>query len=263
MNICKSLLKRIARASGLCTITVALALSAAPGQALDLSGLITVNGTPTDNVLVAIYNCVDGAFLGAVRTGPLEVINGLPRNYSISATAADVRIELYYATAPDQTLDQQCRAFIHCGEVLNNNGTAVANFNMACAIAVGVSSPEFWKTHPDEWPVASLTIGGVLLTKQQIISILSVPDRSDKSRTLFRQVVAAKLNELVGNEDSCIADAIIAADAWLARNRVGSGVKSTSAVWKAINTVSTLLEAYNTGLLCAPARVPILTTTIP
>ena len=262
MNVCKSLVKRIVPVSGLCAIAAALALSAPQGQALDISGLISVNGTPKADVLVAVYNCADGAFLGAVRTGPIEIINSIPRNYAISAAADDVRIELYCATAPDQTLDQQCRAFIHCGEVLNDNGAALVNFNMTCA-TVGVASPEFWKTNPDEWPVDSLTVGGVTRTKQQIISIMSNPNRSDKTRTTFLHVVAAKLNVLAGNDDSCIADDIDAADAWLIRYPVGSGVKATSAVWKRIAGAVTRLDAYNSGLLCALPRDPILTTTIP
>jgi hypothetical protein len=262
MNICQSLVKRIAHVSSLCAAATVLALSAPQSQALDISGLISVNGTPTANVLVAVYNCADGAFLGAVRTGPTEIINSLPRNYSISAAADDVRIELYYATAPDQPLDQQCRAFIHCGEVLNDNGAALVNFNMSC-VTVGAASPEFWKTNPDEWPVDSLIIGGVTRTKQQIILIMNNPNRTDKTRTMFLHVVAAKLNVLVGNEDSCIAADIGTADAWLARYPVGSGVKSTSAAWKSIASVSTRLDAYNSGLLCAPPRFPVLTTTIP
>lgn len=259
MNNCKSLVKRIAHASGLCAITAALAFSAPSSHALDISGLISVNGTPAANVLVAVYNCADGAFLGAVRTGPTEIINSIPQNYSISAPADDVRIELYYATAPDQTLDQQCRAFVHCGEVLNNNGTALVSFNMAC-VTVGAAAPEFWKTNPGEWPVDSLTIGGITRTKQQIISIMSNPNRTDKTRTVFLHVVAAKLNVLAGAEGSCILADIAAADAWLARYPVGSGVKATSAAWKSIAPVSTRLDAYNSGLLCAPPRFPVLTT---
>src|SRR5262245_44043374 len=216
MNIRKSLVKQIVRVSSLCVAAVALAFSAPPSRALDISGLISVNGTPADNVLVAVYNCADGAFLGAVRTGPTEIINSIPRNYSISAAADDVRIELYYATAPDQTLDQQCRAFIHCGEVLNDNGAALVNFNMSC-VTIGAATPEFWKTNPGAWPVESLTVGGVTRTKLQIISIMNNPNRTDKTRTVFLHVVAAKLNVLAGAEDSCIIADIATADAWLAR----------------------------------------------
>jgi hypothetical protein len=259
MNNCKSLVKRIARISGLCAVAAVLAFSAPKSHALDISGLISVNGTPAVDVLVAVYNCADGAFLGAVRTGPTEIINTIPRNYSIAAAADDVRIELYYATAPNQPLDQQCRAFVHCGEVLNDNGIALVNFNMSC-VTVGAATPEFWKTHPAEWPVDSLIIGGITRTKLQIISIMSNPNRTDKTRTVFLHVVAAKLNVLAGAEDSCILADIATADAWLARFPVGSGVKSTSAAWKSIAPVSTRLDAYNSGLLCAPPRFPVLTT---
>jgi hypothetical protein len=80
--------------------------------------------------------------------------------------------------------------------------------------------------------------------------------RGDKTYGMFEQLVAAKLNVEIGNDDSCIASDITAADAWMATNGpVGSGVKANSAAWK--NSGSDLhgdLDDYNNGLLCAPHR---------
>ena len=248
------LAKRIAHVSSLCAAAAALAFTTPESQALDVSGLISVNGAPTTNVLVGVYNCVDGIFFGAVRTGPMELVNGIPRNYSFVAPADDVRIELYYTTIADQPLDQQCREFVHCGEVINNNGTAIVNFNMTCAEPVAVAGPGFWRNHPRQWPVERITIGGRTLTKLQAIILMSLPQLGDKTKLAFRQLVAAKLNVLAGAEDSCIAEAIAAADAWLARNPVCSGVRASSPAWKRIAAVITRLDAYNSGLLCAPHR---------
>ena len=83
---------------------------------------------------------------------------------------------------------------------------------------------------------------------------MSLPESGDKTKTAFRHLVAAKLNVMVGNDDSCIAAAIDAVDAWLARNPVCSGVKASSAAWKQISGVVARLQAYNSGLLCAPLR---------
>jgi hypothetical protein len=82
---------------------------------------------------------------------------------------------------------------------------------------------------------------------------MSLPERGDKTKTAFRHLVAAKLNVLAGNDDSCIAEAIEAADAWMARHPVCSNVRASSAAWKRISGVIERLTAYNEGQLCAPA----------
>ena len=61
---------------------------------------------------------------------------------------------------------------------------------------------------------------------------------------------------LVGNESSCIADTIAAADAWMIQHPVGSGVKASDPAWQ--NEGSALhsrLDQYNNGLLCAPYNI--------
>jgi hypothetical protein len=180
-------------------------------------------------------------------------------NYAISVPADSVRIELYYSPTPDQVpLADQCRDFVHCGEIIPTDGKATVNLDMTCVFSEpqpGVDGPEYWKTHPRDWPVDVITIGGRILTRLQAISLMSVPDRNDKTRTAFRHLVAAKLNVLIGNDDSCISDAIEATDAWLTRYPVGSGVKATSVAWKRISETVARLDAYNSGLLCAPLRV--------
>ena len=53
---------------------------------------------------------------------------------------------------------------------------------------------------------------------------MNSPVAGDKTKTMFAQLVCAKLNVLIGNDDSCISDAIEATDAWLTRYPVGSGM---------------------------------------
>lgn len=118
----------------------------------------------------------------------------------------------------------------------------------------GTGTPGFWKTHPEAWPVETIVIGGVVYTRTQAISWMDAPD-GDKSVTMFRALVAAKLNVLVGNVSSCIDSTIAAADSWMATNGpVGSGVKARSAAWKAGEPLAWELDAYNNGDRCAPHR---------
>jgi hypothetical protein len=119
--------------------------------------------------------------------------------------------------------------------------------------APGTGTPGFWKNHPQAWPVDSIVIGGVTYTKAQAIAILKTSG-GDKTLTMFAQLVSAKLNVLVGNESSCVAATITAADAWLTAFPLGSGVRGSSNAWKLGEPLKNTLDAYNNGELCAPHR---------
>lgn len=236
----------------------ALAMATAPvTRALELSGLITVNGADMSGVLLGIYECAGGTFVGAIHTGPTDTTSGVPKNFAVSVPFDDVRLELYYHESPDQVpLAEQCRAFVNCGQIQVTDGQAIVNVDMTCAapppLQPGVAGPGYWKNHPEAWPVNEITMGGRTIPKRLAIALMSLPERGDKTKTVFRHLVAAKLNVLAGNDDACIAEAMEAADAWLARHPVCSGVRASSAAWKRIAPVVGRLEAYNDGELCAP-----------
>ncbi len=134
-------------------------------------------------------------------------------------------------------------------------GTVVNfGFFQSAATNPGTGTLGFWKNHPDAWPTQSITIGGITYTKAQAISFMS---RISKDRTtqMFAQLVAAKLNVLIGNDGSCINPTIAAADSWMATyGPVGSGVLASSPAWAIGDPLHNTLDAYNNGLLCAPHR---------
>lgn len=117
----------------------------------------------------------------------------------------------------------------------------------------GTGTQGYWKNH--DWPVDSIEIGGTTYTRDEAIAIMQHAATNDKTYSMFEQLVAAKLNIYIGNEDSCISATIAAADAWLTANPVGSGVKASSAAWKTGGaSLHGTLDAYNNGLLCAEPR---------
>jgi hypothetical protein len=127
-------------------------------------------------------------------------------------------------------------------------------FHQLPVTAPGTGTPGYWKTHPDAWPVPGLTVGGVYYTKEVAISWLNLVGK-DKTTTMFSSLVSAKLNVLVGNNDSCVASTITAADAWMATyGPVGKGVAASSYAWKVGEPLHRLLDNYNNGMLCAPHR---------
>jgi hypothetical protein len=123
----------------------------------------------------------------------------------------------------------------------------------------GTGTPGYWKNHPNAWPVDSIVIGGTTYTKADAIAWMKAATKKDKSTNMFEQLVSAKLNVLIGNDDSCIAGTIAAADAWMAVHPVGTGVTASSAAWQretnpSASMLHSTLDSYNNGLLCAPHR---------
>jgi hypothetical protein len=140
-----------------------------------------------------------------------------------------------------------------------------ADFGYRQVTNPGAGTPGYWKNHPDAWPVDGITIGGVFYDrgwnckkdKKTAVWWMNQSDEHDKTITMFRSLVAAKLNLLIGNDSSCIADTILAADAWMAQyGPVGSGVEAggENSPWREGEPLYLTLDAYNNGFLCAPAR---------
>ncbi len=118
----------------------------------------------------------------------------------------------------------------------------------------GTGTPGYWKNHPEAWPVEEITVGGVVYAKAEAIALLEKPGK-DRTLTMFSSLVPAKLNVLIGNDGSCVASTIAAADAWMeVSGPVGSGVHAASLAWKLGEPLHRLLDNYNNGMLCAPHR---------
>lgn len=130
----------------------------------------------------------------------------------------------------------------------------------------GTGTPGYWKNHPDAWPTEKVGVGDEIYWKADAIEMLGWPEKGDKTLTIFRAVVAAKLNVAIGNDDSCIAGTIDAAETWMNEyGPAGSGVKANSDAWQMSWTTDKKtypsgedlyekLDDYNNGELCAPSR---------
>ncbi|MDX9708223.1 MAG: SdrD B-like domain-containing protein [Trichloromonas sp.] len=127
-------------------------------------------------------------------------------------------------------------------------------YTVACT-PLGTGTPGYWMNHPEAWPVDSITIGGVVYSKDKAILLMKSPVKLDKTYTMLPALVSAKLNVLVCSDASCIAETIAAADDWMrVYGPVGSGVRANSKAWKIGEPLYLLLDKYNNGLLCAPSR---------
>lgn len=121
--------------------------------------------------------------------------------------------------------------------------------------ATGCGTPGYWKNHPEAWPVDEITIGGITYPRWEAIWLMGW-DGGDKTITMFRALVAAKLNVMAGNEGSCVTGTIQAADDWLRCNGPAGWnlVQGQSCAWRTGECLYLRLDAYNNGELCCPAR---------
>ncbi|AUX37121.1 MULTISPECIES: hypothetical protein [Sorangium] len=109
----------------------------------------------------------------------------------------------------------------------------------------------YWKNHEPNWPVWSLTIGGVTYSHEELLELFRTPPRGDASLILGHQLIAALLNVATGASDAALDGALAKADAWMAANkdadgRLPYGVKRGSAADEAVSLSGTL-ASFNEG----------------
>jgi hypothetical protein len=137
-----------------------------------------------------------------------------------------------------------------------NNHTTNFGFFQSSAANPGTGTIGSWKTHPQVWPPAGVMVAGTTYYAATAIPLFNKVGK-DKSYMMFAQLVAAKLSVQIGNDSSCIAPTIAAADAWLAHYGIGTNIAGSSDAWSGSGNGAVLeatLDAYNNGQLCAPHR---------
>ena len=101
---------------------------------------------------------------------------------------------------------------------LDSKGQLSVSNSITCATlpCVGGSSctytQGYWRTHPDAWPVTSLSIGTVTYQAAELIAILDNPAQGNGLVILVHQLIAAKLNIANGADPSAVQQAVTDAD---------------------------------------------------
>jgi hypothetical protein len=111
-------------------------------------------------------------------------------------------------------------------------------------------SPGFWKNHTELWPTDYLELGGVEYDAAQLLALLQY-NGPDASNHLARQLVATKLNLLVGS-DPFILPVVDEADLFLVEFPPGCNPKGQDK--QRANAIKDELDAYN-NLDCAETPV--------
>jgi uncharacterized repeat protein (TIGR01451 family) len=99
------------------------------------------------------------------------------------------------------------------------NNSASASISVTCAPPPPSGGCTFtqgyWKTHPEAWPVSSLTLGTVSYTSTELGAIFGQPVAGNGLVSLAHQLIAAKLNVASGADPTAISQAIADADAMI------------------------------------------------
>jgi hypothetical protein len=224
------------------------------------NGIQDVTEVGIEGVKIVVCQVCDGSDTVMTETGPggtyfVDVPNTGPYTISVLIPTG---MQASPPNVGDDTFDSD--------GIPNGSGFSVASGVTANGFATdfgffttpvqqpGTGTPGYWKNHPSAWPVNSITVGGVVYTKDQAISWLTKVGK-DKTTTMFSGIVPAMLNVLIGNDGSCINTTIGLANAWMATyGPVGSNVAASSAAWQAGESLFQTLDAYNNGQLCAPHR---------
>jgi hypothetical protein len=194
----------------------------------------------------------DGFYYFWVEDGSYTIAAMTPQGLQASPANAGADDTLDSDGVPDGMGNSVANGVVVVGG--NNPDTDFGFWMPPAQQAPGTGTPGYWKNHPEAWPVRSITVGGVTYTMDQAISWLQRVGK-DKTTTMFSSLVPAMLNVMVGNDDSCVASMVDAADEWMATyGPVGKGVAASSQAWTIGEPIHRHLDAYNNGRLCAPHR---------
>jgi hypothetical protein len=110
-------------------------------------------------------------------------------------------------------------------------------------------SQGFWKNHPLLWPADNLTLGDEQYTKDQLLALLKTPVKGDASLILAYQLIAAKLNILMGSNYLPVESTITHADGLLSplSGKLPYHVPSSSANGALMTSDAAVLDNYNNG----------------
>lgn len=115
----------------------------------------------------------------------------------------------------DMCGDYVATGYFHLNTPDNDVRTATVAFTCDCPDEDACHyTPGYWKNHPENWPVMSVTLGGVTYSQAQALAIMGTPVQGDATVILAYHLIAAILNVANGASDD-IQNSIDAANAYL------------------------------------------------
>jgi len=122
----------------------------------------------------------------------------------------------------------------------------------------GVGTPGYWKNHPEAWPITEIDLDldeNIDFTQEEALYWMNQPVKNDKSITMFKAVIAARLNWEMDCHDKDAQYWYWEGVWWLNKFPVGSGVKANTEAWQYSHgeLIYWWLDEFNNGrLTCLP-----------
>jgi hypothetical protein len=187
---------------------------------------ILVNGLPISLAACGVNMCGTCTVPTSTRTGSFCVTNG------------SVELQLR-ANAGD------------CADTTGVFDNIIITAVNKCALGQG-----YWKNHPSDWPVQTLTLGTVSYTQAQLLAILNTSVKGDASLILAYQLIAAKLNAANGSNPCAIQATIAAADLLIGGRTIPitPTITPNSPEGQEMVSLAATLELYNSEVTpgCTP-----------
>jgi hypothetical protein len=90
--------------------------------------------------------------------------------------------------------------------------TTISAATLPCITGGCTYSQGYWRTHPDAWPLSSLTLGTPTYQATELMAILGNPAQGNGLVTLAHQLIAAKLNIANGADPTVVQQTITDSD---------------------------------------------------
>lgn len=203
------------------------------------------DGTPTLNLWGATTFLLPSSGSAIVEIGDLFDETGVTATSTKELVASTAYIFRAYANGD--------ASFGQSGYTADVTGSTQGLTN--CVFTQG-----YWKNHPEAWPVTSLTIGGVVYTDAELLSILNTPAKGNGLISMAHQLIAAMLNVANGADSTNIQATIDSADLLISSSCAGDPVPPIGGCSISPGTTSPTndtLDSYNNGNLGVPHCGPV------
>jgi hypothetical protein len=112
------------------------------------------------------------------------------------------------------------------------------------------NTADYWRTHPQEWPLNQLSLSGKRYTAAELLAILQTDPAGDVSYLVLQELIPAFLNLENSPAPSSLTQSLLATQLWLNDNPLGSN--PTGETQKAGLALVDELRVYNNGKLGVP-----------
>jgi hypothetical protein len=225
--------------------TLALTVNASYTYGEGIDGYVYRCGVPAEGIVVRVYN----------RFGMLEgygVIPGDPPTQGELGTSITDANGYYHVAwlaghSENYTViaETQLGNIIGTAEVLYLGCGETRRVDFCYCPGAEPYTIGYWKNHLEDWPVTSLTIGGVTYDQNGLLDILRNARAKDATYMLAAQLVGAKLNVANGADSSSISGTITEADNFLATHPIGSNPRNADRDYAL--TLKDALDDFNNG----------------